>query len=89
MRVQSVFYIDYFGQMHPTGVVTLEALTNRDIVMKLRQLLEDTNRDAMYSIQAFSDNGRFFLVNRKSFIVTFVGQFLPEPSLGIKTEQPF
>lgn len=89
MKVQSIFYIDYFNQMHPTGQITLEALTNRDVVLKLRMLLEETNRDSMYSIQAFSDTGRFFLVNRKSFVVTFVGQFLPEPSLGIKTEQPF
>ena len=88
MKVQSIFYIDYYNQMHPTGQITLEALTNREIVLKLRKLLEGTNRDAMYSIQAFSDNGRFFLVNRKSFIVTFVGQFEPTRP-EIKTEHSF
>ena len=88
MKVQSIFYIDYYNQMHPTGQITLEATTNREIVLKLRNLLENTNSDAMYSIQAFSDNGRFFLVNRKSFIVTFLGQF--EPSRPeIKTSEPF
>lgn len=78
MKAQSIFYYDWYGTVHPTGILFIEAVTANEIVMKLRSMLSTEEGTRMHSIQAFTDDGRFFLVNHDSFVVTYYGRFKPK-----------
>lgn len=75
MKVHSITYTDYFGQVHPSGIIFIEKPTVRDIVDELHNMLGTSKMSDMESINAFSEQGRFFVVSRKSFVVTYYGQF--------------
>lgn len=79
MKVQSIFYIDHYDNVHNTGVYTIERPTVKEILLELHRLLSDKSTGLKpYSIQAFSDDGRFFLVHEHNFIVTYYGRFTPK-----------
>lgn len=78
MRVQSILYFDWYGTAHPTGMLYIDAVTAQEVVMKLRALLSTDTGERMQSIQAFTDDGRFFLVHHDAFVVTYYGRFKPK-----------
>lgn len=78
MKAQSILYFDWYGTAHPTGTLFIEAVTANEIIMKLRGMLSTETGQRMQSIQAFTDDGRFFLVHHDAFVVTFYGRFKPK-----------
>lgn len=78
MKVQSIYYIDHYNNIHATGVYVIEKVTVKEIVIELHKMLRNKSTGhCPYAIQAFSDDGRFFLVHEHSFVVTYYGRFTP------------